>query len=135
MQLTWTLNDTLLADTTLNRLAAETNELRADRENLLRGARIEVLASQLGGALFLDVADAFDRWPPRPRSSVGVGARIVLPQLDRNVIRFDVGFPIERAEGAGPVGFYLALEQAFSARPPDASSSITMPSGSGSIGQ
>jgi outer membrane protein TolC len=46
VQLTWTLNDTLLADTTLNRLAAETNELRADRENLLRGARIEVLASQ-----------------------------------------------------------------------------------------
>lgn len=46
VQLTWTLNDTLLANTTLNRLAAETNQLRADRENLLRGTRIELLAAQ-----------------------------------------------------------------------------------------
>ncbi len=46
VQLTWTLNDTLLANTTLDRLAAETNELRADRESLLRGTRIEILAAQ-----------------------------------------------------------------------------------------
>jgi outer membrane protein len=46
LQLGWTLNDTLLANTTLKRLAAETDELRADRETLLRGARIEVLAAQ-----------------------------------------------------------------------------------------
>lgn len=46
VQLTWALNDTLLAQTTLDRLAAETEELRADRENLLRGTRIEILAAQ-----------------------------------------------------------------------------------------
>lgn len=46
VQLGWTLNDTLLTNTTLKRLAAETDELRADRESLLRGARIEVLAAQ-----------------------------------------------------------------------------------------
>lgn len=46
VQLTWTLNDTLLANTTLERLRAETDQLRADRENLLRGARIELLAAQ-----------------------------------------------------------------------------------------
>jgi outer membrane protein TolC len=46
VQLSWTLNDTLLAGTTLDRLAAETAELRADRESLLRGTRIEILAAQ-----------------------------------------------------------------------------------------
>lgn len=46
VQLSWALNDTLLTNTTLKRLAAETDELRADRETLLRGARIEVLAAQ-----------------------------------------------------------------------------------------
>jgi outer membrane protein len=46
LQLSWTLNDALLGQTTLNRLAAETDQLRADRENLLRGTRIELLAAQ-----------------------------------------------------------------------------------------
>lgn len=46
VQLTWTLNDALLARVTQRRLAAETDQLRADRENLLRGTRIEVLAAQ-----------------------------------------------------------------------------------------
>lgn len=46
VQLSWTLNETLLANTTLHRLDAETDQLRADRENLLRGTRIEILASQ-----------------------------------------------------------------------------------------
>ena len=45
-QLTWTLNDVLTANKTDHRLRAETNELRADRENLERGTRIEVLAAQ-----------------------------------------------------------------------------------------
>ena len=46
VQLSWTLNETLLANATQKRIAAETNQLRADRENLLRGTRIEVLAAQ-----------------------------------------------------------------------------------------
>jgi outer membrane protein len=46
VQLSWTLNDVLLERATQRRLIAETNELRADREGLLRGTRIEVLAAQ-----------------------------------------------------------------------------------------
>lgn len=45
-QLTWTLNDALTAGASRRRLAAEANELRADRENLARGTRIELLAAQ-----------------------------------------------------------------------------------------
>ena len=46
VQVTWTLNETLLERATDRRLAAETNELRADRENLLHGTRIELLAAE-----------------------------------------------------------------------------------------
>jgi outer membrane protein TolC len=45
-QLTWTLNDALLSRTTDHRLRAEADELRADRENLETGTRLEVLAAQ-----------------------------------------------------------------------------------------
>lgn len=48
VQVSWTLNDTLLSATNQRRLAAETNQLRADRESLLRGTRIEVLAAEQG---------------------------------------------------------------------------------------
>jgi outer membrane protein TolC len=46
LQLSWTLNDTLIASTNQHRIRAETDELRADKDNLLRGARIEVLNAQ-----------------------------------------------------------------------------------------
>lgn len=51
LQLSWTLNDTLIARATDKRIAAETSELRADRENLARGTRIEILAAQQAVAL------------------------------------------------------------------------------------
>jgi outer membrane protein len=46
LQLSWTLNDALIARKTEQRITAEANQLRADRENLLLGTRIEVLAAQ-----------------------------------------------------------------------------------------
>jgi outer membrane protein TolC len=45
-QLTWALNDALIQGTTDRRLRGETNELRADRLNLERGTRVQVLAAQ-----------------------------------------------------------------------------------------
>ena len=45
-QLTWTLNDALVARATQRRITAEANELRADRANLELGTRIEVLSAQ-----------------------------------------------------------------------------------------
>jgi outer membrane protein TolC len=46
LTLSWALNDALIEHTTQRRLEGETNSLRADRENLDRGTRIEILASQ-----------------------------------------------------------------------------------------
>src|SRR6185295_15442280 len=45
-QLTWTLNEALISRTSSRRIAAEASQLRADRENLERGTRVEVLAAQ-----------------------------------------------------------------------------------------
>lgn len=45
-QLSWTLNETLFTRTNVDRLRAETNQLRADRENLERGARVQIMAAQ-----------------------------------------------------------------------------------------
>jgi outer membrane protein TolC len=50
-QLTWTLNDALISRTSDRRIRAEANELRADRENLERGTRIEILAAQQAVAI------------------------------------------------------------------------------------
>lgn len=50
VQLSWTLNDALISRMTDRRLRAEADQLRADRENLLRGMRIELLAAQQGVA-------------------------------------------------------------------------------------
>jgi len=102
----------------------------------VRSRPLRIWNSQLGGALFYDVADAFDTWPPRPKSAVGFGLRAVLPQLDRNVIRLDIGFPLVRAEGAGPIGFYLAVEQAFGAKGVDPPNGlIYRESAAGALGQ
>jgi len=50
-QLTWTLNDALISRTSDRRIAAEANELRADRENLELGTRIQVLSAQQAVAI------------------------------------------------------------------------------------
>lgn len=46
LQLSWTLNDTLVTRETTRRYDAEMRELKADRANLERGTRIAVLAAQ-----------------------------------------------------------------------------------------
>ncbi len=46
LSLTWSFNDTLVAKANIDRYDAEARELRADREQLELGTRIEVLAAQ-----------------------------------------------------------------------------------------
>jgi outer membrane protein len=46
VQLTFSLNDALISHPTRRRIAADTRALRADRENLSRAARLEVLTAQ-----------------------------------------------------------------------------------------
>jgi hypothetical protein len=73
---------------------------------------------QVGGVLFYDAGDAFFGWRQLDlQHAVGLGVRILFPQLDRLVFRADVGFPLVRSSipgGASPVSFYVTFGQAFS---------------------
>lgn len=76
---------------------------------------LQVLGSQLAAAVFYDVGDAFNGYDNlHPKQSVGVGFRFLFPQLDRFVLRGDLGFPLPpRDAGVSAMGFYLAFQQAF----------------------
>ncbi|HEX4447617.1 MAG TPA: hypothetical protein VH044_12800 [Polyangiaceae bacterium] len=88
----------------------------------LRTRPVEILSCQLAAVGFFDAGDAFNGWSNlRPFQSVGVGLRGLFPQLDRGVLRADLGFPIERvinpSTGAPipPMAFLVTFGQAFSA--------------------
>lgn len=97
------------------------------------GRLVEILKAQIGAVAFYDSANAFDGgdgktgmlfegWNAlRPKQSVGVGVRMLFPQVNRSVFRFDLAFPLNRGPfpetgssvPVNPVGFYVAFDQAF----------------------
>jgi hypothetical protein len=91
---------------------------------------IEVLRTlEAGVAVFYDVGDAFNGYDNlHLLQSVGAGARLLFPQLDRAVFRIDVGVPVgDGARGvAAPAAFFVAYEQAFSM---PALTAVALPSG------
>ncbi len=82
-----------------------------------RTRAVDIFTAQVGLVGFYDLGDAFSGFPAlRPYDSLGVGGRILFPQLDRLVARFDVGFPMGdglHQPGVTHVGFFFALSQAF----------------------
>ena len=83
----------------------------------LRSRPVEILTAQLGVALFYDAGDAFDSWSDfRVRRGIGLGLRALFPQLNRLVLRADLGVPLSLEglpAGVPPVGFFLSFGQAF----------------------
>ncbi len=82
-----------------------------------RTPHVDLASILLGLAAFYDVGDAFDGFDNfQPKHSAGFGLRAVFPQVERAVMRFDLGFPIEAGPlppGVGPVSFQLAFHQAI----------------------
>jgi hypothetical protein len=57
---------------------------------------LEVLSTLIGGVAFWDVGGAADGARELPFAhGVGLGLRVLLPQIDRQVFRIDVGMPIQ----------------------------------------
>jgi outer membrane protein assembly factor BamA len=87
-----------------------------------RSRSVEILKAAVGGVLFYDAADAANGIENlRAKQSVGFGARILFPQVNRLVLRLDFAFPMNRGPfpetgsplPVDPFGFYFAFDQAF----------------------
>jgi hypothetical protein len=82
-----------------------------------RSRSLDLVAIQLGVVGFYDVGDAFTGFDQlRPKQSVGGGLRIVFPQIDRTVLRIDLGVPVtpgSRPEGVPPLSLFVAFHQAL----------------------
>lgn len=90
------------------------NVVSANLEFRSRGFQVSTI--QLGGAVFYDVGDAFDDTRSfRPKQGVGAGLRIGFPQLDRTVMRIDLGFPLTatRTPQSWLDGLVFTFDQAF----------------------
>jgi hypothetical protein len=83
-----------------------------------RSRPFEILSVDFAGAAFFDTGDAFNDFSRvRLKHSVGVGARVEFPQLERTVLRVDWGFPLTRGPGlptkAFPGDVAITFAQAF----------------------
>lgn len=85
----------------------------------LRSAPLELWTVQVGGVAFYDAGAAYDTGDEFDlKQSVGAGARIVFPQLDRSVLRVDWALPTEIDPEVGatsifPGRFTVTFKQAF----------------------
>ncbi len=81
-----------------------------------RSIPLEFLSVQVGGVLFADSGDAFDRFNRIAlKSAVGAGLRLAFPQLQRSVLRVDVGFPITPGYWRGAPDVVFTFGQAIPA--------------------
>jgi hypothetical protein len=81
----------------------------------LRSRPLSVLSTLIGLVAFYDVGDAFyDLDEVELRHGFGGGIRFLIPQLDRDVLRIDVGFPADRNDPLGEITVNASFRQAFS---------------------
>jgi hypothetical protein len=85
------------------------------RANLeLRSMPVRVLFTRLGGLLFWDVGHAADSADELSlHHDVGFGARLLVPQLQPAVFRFDWAFPLNGPTAGLPGRFIAGVSQAF----------------------
>lgn len=83
-----------------------------------RSRSVDLASLLFGFVAFYDAGDAFDGFDHlAPKHSVGAGLRVVFPQIERAVLRFDVAFPVTAGPlppDVPPVSFFVAFNQALS---------------------
>jgi hypothetical protein len=83
-----------------------------------RSRPVEIASLQFDATAFYDVGDAFTGFENlRPKHDVGVGLHVLIPQVTRSVLRFDVGVPLSASplpRDVPPVAFYVTFGQALS---------------------
>jgi outer membrane protein assembly factor BamA len=79
-----------------------------------RSRPLQLFSTQLAGALFYDMGDAFERFSDiHLLHGVGAGIRFLAPQLDRDVFRIDLGFPVPANAERGEISVMATFGQAF----------------------
>jgi hypothetical protein len=79
-----------------------------------RSRPLQLWSAQLAGVLFHDMGDAFDRFGDiHLLHGMGVGLRFLLPELDRDVFRVDLGFPVPSNSPRGETSVIATFGQAF----------------------
>jgi hypothetical protein len=79
-----------------------------------RSRPLQIFSTLLGVALFHDIGDAFyDISEIRLKQSAGFGIRFLAPQIDREVLRLDFGFPLTGGNQEGEFTINAAFGQAF----------------------
>jgi hypothetical protein len=75
---------------------------------------VQIFSSQIAAVAFYDVGDAFDRVNDlKLQHGVGVGLRFLIPELDRDVFRIDLGMPIPSDAQYGETSVIATFHQAF----------------------
>lgn len=76
---------------------------------------LQIFSTLLGAVVFHDVGDAFYELDEiELKHSMGFGIRFLAPQLDRDVFRVDVGFPLSPGDAQAGITVNAAFGQAFS---------------------
>lgn len=82
-----------------------------------RTRAIDILSAQCGLAVFFDLGDAADRLQDvQLKQSVGLGLRILFPQVNRVVFRADWAVPLSDGAKPLPGSLFFTFEQAFPLR-------------------
>ncbi|MBM4361343.1 MAG: BamA/TamA family outer membrane protein, partial [Deltaproteobacteria bacterium] len=80
----------------------------------LRTPPVQVFSILAGLAAFYDAGDAFRRREEMVlRQGVGLGLRILVPQIERVVFRVDLATPLDRSDPAGETTVVAQFRQAF----------------------
>jgi hypothetical protein len=75
---------------------------------------LQLWSAQFAAVVFHDMGDAFDRIGDlHLLHGVGMGLRFLLPELDRDVFRVDVGFPVPASAPGGHISVIATFGQAF----------------------
>ncbi len=79
-----------------------------------RTRSLEILSAQVGLAAFFDMGAVSNDLPSQFQQGGGFGGRVLFPQAERTVLRFDWGVPIKSDFAQFPGSFYVTFGQAFS---------------------
>jgi hypothetical protein len=79
-----------------------------------RTSGVNILSAECGLAAFYDAGGAADSVDAiELRESAGLGLRVMFPEFDRYVMRFDWGFPLSPGYRTFPGSWFVSFRQAF----------------------